>query len=55
MSYDPLPPVDSIDTYSRSQTGRPNLEDPSVLSMFFRSLLPNFNPNDPEQAQALEG
>ena len=51
MSYDPLPPADSIDAYQRSQDGRPNLDDPSVLGMFFRSLLPNFNPNevpDPE-------
>ena len=48
MSYDPLPPLDSIDTYSRSGPGRSsNLDDPSILGMFFRSLLPNFNPNDP--------
>ena len=31
MSYDPLPPVDAIDSYSRSQSNRPNLDDPSVL------------------------
>ena len=47
MSYDPLPPTDAIDAYSRNQSNRPNLDDPSVLGMFFRSLLPNFNPNDP--------
>jgi len=51
MSYDPLPPTDTIDAYSRNQSNRPNLEDPSVLGMFFRSLLPNFNPNDPNPPQ----
>jgi len=51
MSYDPLPPTDAIDAYSRNQSNRPNLEDPSVLGMFFRSLLPNFNPNDPNPPQ----
>lgn len=51
MSYDPLPPIDTIDAYSRNQSNRPNLEDPSVLGMFFRSLLPNFNPNDPNPPQ----
>ena len=57
MSYDPLPPSDSIDAYSRSGSGRTNLDDPSILGMFFRSLLPNFNPNDPhpELVDAVEG
>jgi len=55
MSYDPLPPTDAIDAYSRNQSNRPNLEDPSVLGMFFRSLLPNFNPNDPNPPQQDEG
>ncbi len=54
MSYDPLPPTDAIDTYKRSDGSRPNLDDPNVLGMFFRSLLPNFNPNDPA-APAPEG
>lgn len=52
LSYDPLPPVDSIDTYKKSgsQGSRPNLDDPSAFRMFFRSLMPNFNPNDPQNA-----
>jgi len=55
MSYDPLPPTDSIDTYPRSTNGRPNFEDPSILGMFFRSLMPNFNPNAADQGDLPEG
>lgn len=47
LSYDPLPPVDSIDLYkpggggssSGSAAGAAN-----PLSVFFRSLLPNYDP-----------
>ena len=46
MSYDPLPPIDSIDLYTRS-TQRTQIDDPSAFRMFFRSLMPNFNPNEP--------
>jgi hypothetical protein len=56
MSYDPLPPSDSIDTYKRTEnggSGKPNLDDPSVLGMFFRSLLPNFDPNATNVADGL--
>ena len=55
MSYDPLPPSDSIDTYSYNG-GRPGSGGGSrsagestenTLRMFLRSLLPNYDPNDP--------
>ncbi|NWU30624.1 TCF25 factor, partial [Dyaphorophyia castanea] len=42
MGFDPLPPLDSIVSYTRPErTSRPSNE--STLSLFFRSLLPNFN------------
>ncbi|XP_067002912.2 ribosome quality control complex subunit TCF25 [Anabrus simplex] len=46
MSFDPLPPLDSVNIYTRPQ--RPRMyQHSNALSMFFRSLLPNFNPNEP--------
>ncbi|KAI1235635.1 Transcription factor 25 [Lamprotornis superbus] len=42
MGFDPLPPLDSIVSYTRPErTSHPSNE--STLSLFFRSLLPNFN------------
>ncbi|NWX24831.1 TCF25 factor, partial [Aegotheles bennettii] len=42
MGFDPLPPLDSIVSYTRPErTNQPPNE--STLSLFFRSLLPNFN------------
>ncbi|XP_010187732.1 PREDICTED: transcription factor 25, partial [Mesitornis unicolor] len=42
MGFDPLPPLDSIVSYTRPErTTHPPNE--STLSLFFRSLLPNFN------------
>ncbi|XP_041878762.1 transcription factor 25 [Corvus kubaryi] len=42
MGFDPLPPLDSIVSYTRPErTSHPSNE--SSLSLFFRSLLPNFN------------
>ncbi|XP_062355925.1 ribosome quality control complex subunit TCF25 isoform X3 [Cinclus cinclus] len=42
MGFDPLPPLDSIVSYTRPErTSLPSNE--STLSLFFRSLLPNFN------------
>ncbi|KFU85773.1 Transcription factor 25, partial [Chaetura pelagica] len=42
MGFDPLPPLDSIVSYTRPErTQQPPNE--STLSLFFRSLLPNFN------------
>ncbi|XP_078400571.1 ribosome quality control complex subunit TCF25 [Cetorhinus maximus] len=42
MGYDPLPPLDGIVTYSRPERAN-QAADGSTLSLFFRSLLPNFN------------
>lgn len=43
--YDPLPPLDSINIYERPTLTTPSrlLPDASPLSMFFQSILPNFN------------
>ncbi|XP_070617855.1 ribosome quality control complex subunit TCF25 [Erythrolamprus reginae] len=42
MGFDPLPPLDSTVSYTRPErAGHPGNE--STLSLFFRSLLPNFN------------
>ncbi|XP_054856903.1 transcription factor 25 [Eublepharis macularius] len=42
MGFDPLPPPDSIVSYTRPErASRPSNE--STLSLFFRSLLPSFN------------
>uniref|UniRef100_A0A8D2JJ24 Transcription factor 25 n=1 Tax=Varanus komodoensis TaxID=61221 RepID=A0A8D2JJ24_VARKO len=42
MGFDPLPPLDSLISYTRPErAGHPANE--STLSLFFRSLLPNFN------------
>ncbi|KAK3597518.1 hypothetical protein CHS0354_018110 [Potamilus streckersoni] len=47
LSYDPLPPLDSVSGYSRpDRPRRPNLNG-NPLSLFLRSLLPNFNPDVP--------
>ncbi|ESO95076.1 hypothetical protein LOTGIDRAFT_117499, partial [Lottia gigantea] len=53
LSYDPLPPTDSFETYQRP--GRPTQaqEASNPLSLFLRSLLPNFNAN--EDAGAVGG
>uniref|UniRef100_A0A8B9PGF1 Transcription factor 25 n=1 Tax=Apteryx owenii TaxID=8824 RepID=A0A8B9PGF1_APTOW len=40
MGFDPLPPLDSIISYTRPER---YLSHPFTLSLFFRSLLPNFN------------
>uniref|UniRef100_W5K7P7 Transcription factor 25 (basic helix-loop-helix) n=1 Tax=Astyanax mexicanus TaxID=7994 RepID=W5K7P7_ASTMX len=43
MSYDPLPPLDSIASYTRPERPNAGASNESTLSLFFRSLLPNFN------------
>lgn len=45
VMYDPLPPLDSINIYARPTltTQSRLLPDASPLSMFFQSILPNFN------------
>uniref|UniRef100_A0A670Z1T5 Transcription factor 25 n=1 Tax=Pseudonaja textilis TaxID=8673 RepID=A0A670Z1T5_PSETE len=42
MGFDPLPPLDSRASYSRPERAAPPANE-STLSLFFRSLLPNFN------------
>lgn len=47
LAWDPLPPLNSINTYVAPARQPTAIDDPSALRMFFRSLLPNFNPADP--------
>ncbi|KAI4902600.1 hypothetical protein NFI96_032918 [Prochilodus magdalenae] len=42
MSYDPLPPLDSVTSYTRPERQNPRASNDSTLSLLFRSLLPNF-------------
>ncbi|XP_028595746.2 ribosome quality control complex subunit TCF25 [Podarcis muralis] len=42
MGFDPLPPLDSIVSYTRPERATHPANE-STLSLFFRSLLPNFN------------
>ena len=58
MSYDPLPPVDSVSSYSRPKhtntAAAGQIGDGGLLSTFFRSLLPGYNlneANNPQQQQ----
>ncbi|XP_056109074.1 transcription factor 25 [Rhinichthys klamathensis goyatoka] len=43
MGFDPLPPLDSILSYTRPERQNMGASNESTLSLFFRSLLPNFN------------
>uniref|UniRef100_A0A8C3UWX9 Transcription factor 25 n=1 Tax=Catharus ustulatus TaxID=91951 RepID=A0A8C3UWX9_CATUS len=43
MGFDPLPPLDSIVSYTRPERYHLHPSNESTLSLFFRSLLPNFN------------
>merc|ERR1711972_834911 len=52
LAWDPLPPLNSINTYVAPDRQPSVIDDPSALRMFFRSLLPNFNPADPAAAAA---
>lgn len=48
MSFDPLPPTDSIDLYKGdTRRGGGGTDDSGTLSLFLRSLLPNFDANAP--------
>uniref|UniRef100_UPI00398EBE19 ribosome quality control complex subunit TCF25 n=1 Tax=Pristiophorus japonicus TaxID=55135 RepID=UPI00398EBE19 len=53
MGYDPLPPLDGIVTYTRPERVS-QAADGSTLSLFFRSLLPNFNLQE-DRRQHVEG
>lgn len=54
LSYDPLPPLDSVCGYERPARRRA-VEDAGALSTFFRSLLPNFNIEEPAGAAGPAG
>ncbi|XP_042222983.1 transcription factor 25-like isoform X2 [Homarus americanus] len=56
MSYDPLPPPDSICGYTRppSSSQQP-INSSSILASFFRSLLPTYDPNAPDPEGDEEG
>ncbi|XP_012690127.2 transcription factor 25 [Clupea harengus] len=43
MGFDPLPPLDSVMAYTRPERQISGASNESTLSLFFRSLLPNFN------------
>ncbi|GAA6227856.1 transcription factor 25 isoform X2 [Lates japonicus] len=43
MGFDPLPPLDSVISYTRPERQHVGASNESTLSLFFRSLLPNFN------------
>ncbi|KAJ6644186.1 Transcription factor 25 [Pseudolycoriella hygida] len=43
LMYDPLPPADTINIYTRPNMPSRILQSRSPFSMFFQSLLPNFN------------
>uniref|UniRef100_A0A673YS92 Transcription factor 25 (basic helix-loop-helix) n=1 Tax=Salmo trutta TaxID=8032 RepID=A0A673YS92_SALTR len=43
MGFDPLPPLDSVASYTRPERQSVGASNESTLSLFFRSLLPNFN------------
>eukprot|EP00094_Tigriopus_californicus_P004563 TCALIF_04395-PA protein Name:"Similar to TCF25 Transcription factor 25 (Homo sapiens)" AED:0.08 eAED:0.08 QI:269/0.62/0.55/1/1/1/9/131/672 len=46
LNFDPLPPIDSIDLYTKRNQGNMQYPpgDPNALSLFFRSMMPNYNP-----------
>ncbi|KAH8270348.1 hypothetical protein KR018_008331 [Drosophila ironensis] len=48
MTYDPLPPPDSVNCYQRksSSSSSPTTNASNSVSMFFQSLLPSFNINN---------
>jgi len=54
MSFDPLPPADSLSSYDRptrnasssSTTTAANQSDAGILSAFFRSMMPGFDPQE---------
>lgn len=46
LNYDPLPPTDNIESYKRPERTLRGQEESGMLSLFFRSLLPNFNAQD---------
>lgn len=51
MGFDPLPPLNSIVSYTRPERQSMGASNESTFSLFFRSLLPNFNLQRPEERQ----
>ncbi|MCJ8733620.1 hypothetical protein PDJAM_G00225710 [Pangasius djambal] len=51
MSYDPLPPLDAVVSYTRPERQNPRASNESTLSLLFRSLLPNFNLQGGQRAE----
>lgn len=52
VHYDPLPPADSINTYTRPKVNPSSRTlEGSAFSMFFQSLLPSFNMQGGQQQQ----
>lgn len=52
LHYDPLPPLDSVNTYTKPKMTPESRAVPgSAFSVFFQSLLPSFNLQDPQQQQ----
>ncbi|KAK4877302.1 hypothetical protein RN001_009808 [Aquatica leii] len=49
LSFDPLPPLDSINIYEKPKKPRIANSNSSAVGIFFRSLLPSFNADIPEQ------
>ncbi|XP_076034332.1 nuclear localized protein 1 [Oratosquilla oratoria] len=50
MSFDPLPPMDTVCDYvrPRSEGNQPSASSSGILTSFFRSIMPNYDPNAPE-------
>nr|XP_022911646.1 transcription factor 25-like [Onthophagus taurus] len=46
LTFDPLPPDDSINIYSKPKRPKNTTSNSSTVGIFFRSLLPSFNPNE---------
>jgi len=60
LSFDPLPPADSLDTYdvmaARARARGPTeADDPNVLRVFLRSLMPNWSPDNPRPQPGADG
>lgn len=55
LSFDPLPPLDSVESYTRPARPSRVQTDGNAFAMFLRSLLPNYNPNEPAPEQGAAG
>ncbi|ALC43377.1 CG7927 [Drosophila busckii] len=55
MTYDPLPPADTVNFYQQqsSSSSSPTSNTNNSVSMFFQSLLPTFNLQQMQQAEAV--